>query len=292
MNRQHNVRVKQILSMIEQDTSRDEIARKLGYDNVKPVDQFMRRHGYNWSKLYHAYERKQSTQDRTAQVCDSVVEVPKVPEKVARIQRRLKESDVDFGLAARVEGFRNPEEMAQYLKSQGYIWSSEDANYVFGGLPESPVEQLQNDGPAIKVQPRELALVGASAISDVSTANEVQMEGPARKDESVQAPQIGHRGDTVDQDQLMAYLSEHPEVLDDARFVTRGLQVMIRYRLPGYRVPKSMQIDNGLKAYLKDFCYEFRLTENEVIESAIIEFLRRHGYRERVASYVNGPDSG
>ncbi|KZR57546.1 hypothetical protein [Pseudobacillus badius] len=55
-----------------------------------------------------------------------------------------------------------------------------------------------------------------------------------------------------------------------------------RYLIPGIAQNKNVQLSHLLNQLVLDFSYENNITQRQIFESAILEFLMKHGYRHEV----------
>jgi len=81
---------------------------------------------------------------------------------------------------------------------------------------------------------------------------------------------------------LLNYLYENKERLIE--LCTPGLSENTpqRYLIPGGKKVKSIYLSKALSAVLDDFSHSKNITIREIVESAIIEYLMKYGYRPEV----------
>jgi hypothetical protein len=117
-------RVKEILDFLKVNKTRDDIAEFLGHRDHRTIDQYMRRRHYVWNEEQKTYvmspvhpryashsSHHSPTPSRVAQVVSQFGRVTADPKEIVG---RLR--------------FADYKEMAQYMQSKGYIWSSKSHN--------------------------------------------------------------------------------------------------------------------------------------------------------------------
>ncbi|RIV17886.1 hypothetical protein D2Q93_14780 [Alicyclobacillaceae bacterium I2511] len=135
---QYNERVHQIIQGFSEGKTREQIAQEVGYKNYKSMDMYLRRHNFLWDTHQQTYipaSHKLSLEELHSQAS--------VPTKVANIQSLFREPGADAQTIARQMGFRDYQELAQYMGSKGFRWSGEKGNYVFDSSrtpKESPTQ--------------------------------------------------------------------------------------------------------------------------------------------------------
>lgn len=100
-----------------------------------------------------------------------------------------------------------------------------------------------------------------------------------------------HEGDGTD-----AMDESHMELL---RFLTMNrerLEVLLgeahetlpRYRFRGAKANKTLAFPTSLMTLLSDFSNEFNVTQRDVVEVALAEFFKKHGYAEQLDGALRG----
>lgn len=67
-----------------------------------------------------------------------------------------------------------------------------------------------------------------------------------------------------------------------------NIKSLPRYKLPKYKISKYFQLSHKLEELLKEFCQGNDITQRELIETALIEALRKYGYEAEVKGISNG----
>lgn len=120
---------RQILDLLAEGLTREEVANRLGYKNHKSLDQFMRRRGYTWNPAQGTYLQRGEKKTGRYQTTSRALEV------IAQFQK----SNADAKEIAKRLHFTNHYEMAKYMQARGYVWSSEAGNYIArNGAPTLP----------------------------------------------------------------------------------------------------------------------------------------------------------
>ena len=117
-------KVKKILEMLR-FKNRDEVAEELKYKNRKSLDMYM------WRKNF-AYDSGEGQYIPINTRVEKLNRDPKsyAPTKVVSIITAFEEEDIDPKLVAKQEGFKDHNEMAEYMKNKGYEWNVYRNNYV------------------------------------------------------------------------------------------------------------------------------------------------------------------
>lgn len=164
--------------------------------------------------------------------------------KVSRIMQAFK-GGMDPKAVAKEYGFASHRELADYMTKKGYEWNGEEGNYVRKTGIES-VEELQSK---------------ASLTSKEQKEN--QDKTSTDKDD-----ELFH---------LVKTLYEKLNITSDP-IVDR----VPRYLVSGIAKTKSVQLSHLLHQLVEDFSYEKNITQRQIFETAIIDFLRKYGYKHEV----------
>ena len=174
--------------------------------------------------------------------------------KVQRVIERFARGSSDPRVFARGLGFTDHRDMADYMRSQGYTWSAEIRNYTREGSP-SPV-----------------------VVSKARTATPVTA-GPAGG------------GDISDENlerflPVLSLLENHLDQL--AELLEPPAGALPRYTIFGAARTKSVYMSDGLDQLVVEFSKEKQVSQREVVEGALVEYLSRHGYEEEIAALLKG----
>jgi len=126
MKRQKTIeKIQKIQHLIAIGKTKTEVAHTFGYKDTSSLYRFASRNGLTWNEEVGNYISEDYINiDAIKNNCNS----PK--EKPANIIRMFKKG-VDGREIAKLFRYRNMQEMANYMRQQGYHWNDEQENYVF-----------------------------------------------------------------------------------------------------------------------------------------------------------------
>ncbi len=115
--------------------SREQLAKLYAHKSWKTVDMFMRRKGYSWNgekQIYEIKAKRPKEEDFTEEQTGS--------KRVRQILKSFKEGK-DAKRIAKEMGFKNHLILAEYMKDNGYRWSSDNLcyEYIEGSTSDSEV---------------------------------------------------------------------------------------------------------------------------------------------------------
>ncbi len=246
---EYDKRVMKILGMLGEGRDRREVAtEELDYSSWKSLDTYMRRRGFRYDSDAGNY-------------------VPDVPDNGdvpdgASGREALVISLLDGGMdprqAAESLGFGDHRELAGFMAEMGYSWSSEEGNYV-------PEGEGRDDGT--DDAEKEPAGAGRGA-------------GPPHRDDDGALEEL--KGYLP----LLRRLSEKEGELVDL-LGGDGDGRVPRYAVPGDSTTKSTYMSRRLAALMEEFSERKNLSQREIVECALVEFLRRYGFAEEVESLLD-----
>jgi hypothetical protein len=165
--------------------------------------------------------------------------------KVSKIIQAFSEGK-DAKAVASEFGFSDHKKLAEYMKNKGYEWSREEENYI-------PKKGLENN------------------VESQKTQSSLQDENNGSKHTKQQA---------VVSDQLLNLVKALQEQLNMTE--SPIVDKIPRYLVPGIAKTKSVQISHLLAQLIEDFSYDKNITQRQIFETAIIDFLRKYGYKHEV----------
>lgn len=231
--------------------NRGEVALKLGYSGWRSLDIYMRRNGMRWNGTFNKYINEEELQPVTEQInqTDS-----STPSKINKIISLFNDIDADPKQIARQAGFSDHIQMAGYMSSKGYSWSSDVNNYI--KTADTNIETIKKEGSSTALkqdQPGDINLTGMEMhrymrLMDILVKNE---------------------------DRLMELL--YPETYS---------RTIPRYFVPGITRTKSFYMSDSLSKLLNEFCSSKNLSQKEVIEAALVEFLSKYSFKKEVDSLI------
>jgi hypothetical protein len=238
-----------ILKKLLSGKTREQIALELHHKSYRTIDMYMRRHGYIWDGNKQIYIIKSKNK------IDVEDKMPTT--KIQRIINLFNEGLDPINVAKKV-GIKDHRAMAMYMKSKGYIWSSEKNNYI---LEKGMITGEEN-------KPEE---------SDLQEENEVNNSNP-------------NSTDLINQFQRFSKLLPMLELIEKnsdkiADVLSINTQKTIpRYIIGGITITKSLCMSYPLSELVKEFSIEKNISQKEIFEVAIIEFLKKYGFENEVNS--------
>jgi hypothetical protein len=116
-------KVEYILNSIQNGIKRDKISLELGYSNPKSLDIFMRRKGFLFDKNLGNYSPIKISDAKATKTFSE-------DKRLNNILSLFSEDTVDAKKVAQLTGFHNHIELADYMKSNNYIWNEACSNYI------------------------------------------------------------------------------------------------------------------------------------------------------------------
>lgn len=246
---------KYILKRLMEGLSREELALELEHKSYRTLDMYMRRRGYRWDSNKHIYVLKPDL---------NVMSVPSSStSKVERILSLFK-AGIDPKEIAKRAGMKDHRAMATYMKSKGYIWSSEKQTYILqkGEIP------IKND---------------INKIVDTKNISALGSEKPAEEAKSFSVekyPKIERLEKLLP---MLEMLDRNRDKLVHLLALNEGGTIP-RYVVGGVTITKSLCMSHPLAELVKEFSKEKNISQKEIFEVAIIEFLKKYGYENEINS--------
>lgn len=247
----YDERVKEILKGLAEGKTREQLAKELGYKNMKSMDVVIRRKNFVWDSREQNYVPKiKKGVNKEVTLVDS--------SKAGQVVSLLSKEGADLRTIAQRLGFKDHMELAKYMTSRGYEWDSEQGNYVkkFGKVQsetekDEPVkiEQESNTSPNLKEE-----LVGKGGLERFLP--------------------------------LLELLEKHKDKLLDLVIPGSEKGKIPRYIVPGVAKTKTVQMMNTLDQLVVDFSREKNISQREIFEVALIEFFRKYGYEYEIESLL------
>ncbi|MGD8190310.1 hypothetical protein ACQCN2_10040 [Brevibacillus ginsengisoli] len=261
----YDERVNEILRGMAEGKSRDDLAVELGYKNYKTLDIYMRRKNFSWDRERQKYIPTYSRLDKK----DIEISLTS-SSKVATVISLFKKEGADAKVIAKRLGFANHRDMANYMKSKGYKWSSEERNYLkeYGQIQDEDKTLLANSDDSAPILPRKETL-----------------EAPVPS----QRFSEGIRTELSQVERFMPLL----EILERNRdrlvdLIVPGAEggKVPRYVVPGIFVTKSVHMTNTLDQMVREYSKEKNISQRDIFTVALIEFFRRYGYEREVETLL------
>jgi hypothetical protein len=170
------------------------------------------------------------------------------PTKVASIITAFEVEGADPRLVARQEGFQDHREMAEYMKTKGYEWNIHKNNYV--------------------------KVVGR-------TEDENGDAAPLPEPINQSAPEgIGEYLP------FLRFLYEKRDDLYQLLSGTREDGKIPRYAVPGMVKTKAIYMSDTIAKLAGEFSKEKNITQREVMEAALVEYLMKYGFKREVETLL------
>lgn len=246
---------KYILRRLLEGKTRNEIALELTHKNYRTLDMYMRRRGFIWDTSKQIYILK-PTHQNTSEAHHSTNKIHKI---IA-----LFNSDNDPREVAKKLGFKDHRAMAEYMKNKGYFWSSERQNYIL------------KKGPQV--------IENSDADESSNLNNNLTFEENISKEDSQNE---NNPLNTLDRLEnllpMLEMIERNKNKLADLLLVNNS-NTIPRYVIGGITITKSLSMSHSLDELIKEFSKEKNISQKEIFEVAIIEFLKKYGYENEINS--------
>lgn len=249
-----------IQSLFDAGKTHSEIAKEVGYTKIESFYRYIYKYDdhLSYKKLFNKKallavikeESKSKEEEKDISRPQTKENMSKAESIVALINRGMEVREV-----AKKKRFKTMQEMANYMKSKGYYWSSTKKNY--GLVSEIKQVLLENRPPPETLETR--------------ATDEIR----------------AHMNLKDDYETILKLLVEKKDKLFELLNGKTNQGVMPRYIIPGVVKTKSIKIVNTLESIMNDFCAETNITHKEMIEVATIEFLKKYGYSNEVKTVFN-----
>jgi hypothetical protein len=253
----YDEKVKQIIEMLKFKT-RDEVAEELNYKSWKSLDMYMRRKNFAFDSQQGQYFPRKNRVEKPD---------PKsyAPTKVASIIAAFEVEGIDPRMVARQEGFADHREMAEYMKTKGYEWNIHKNNYV------KTVGRIDVPGP---VDGMETEQISEPIIQSPSAPTTQPTGGESPEGLGEYLP-------------FLRYLYQNRDELYQLITGTRDDGIIPRYAIPGQVKTKAIYMSDMVARLAVEFCKEKNLSQREVMEGALVEYLMKYGFKREVDGLLN-----
>lgn len=226
--------------------TRDEVSDEMGYKTYKSMDMFMRRRNFRYDAEANQYVPQINNTNKLNRDPKSYA-----PTKVVNIITAFEEEAADPKLIAKKEGFRDHKEMAEYMTNKGYEWNAYKANYIktVGKVEETIDEKIEKAEPEPK---------------------------------TASAP-------PTDIDEYIPFIRFLYEKRDDIYQLLSGTKedgTIPRYVVPGLVRTKAIYMSDMIAKLAGEFSKEKNITQREVMEGALIEYLQKYGFKGEIETLL------
>jgi hypothetical protein len=242
----YDKQVEQILSLLEDGFSKEEVAAKLNYNNPVSLDNYMRRRNFSYDGRQRKFiPKKEKSAGFTPEAAD-------ISTQPGRAIAMLTQESADPKEVAQKLGFADHHELGAYMMGKGYEWDIKSCNYI-------KAEETQE---AMQVQSDE--------IEDILGSDTSQLYGT---DFAVFLP-------------VLELLLRKKEKLAQLLGTSEATGQIPRYAVPGVPVTKSVHMMNQLDQMVRDYSREKNVSQRDLFEVALIEFFRKYGYEREVENLL------
>lgn len=243
-----------IINLASLGKSNKEIAQELGYKDVSNLYTFMRRRGMGWNAKKGLFIVK----GEKAEEPEAIEEKPsgKVGSIISMFEKKMDGREIANSLR-----FGSYQEMADYMKSKGYVWDNKKHNYI-RVVVEVEAEQINKNS-----EHKEHS-------SQIDTSN--------HSNTAIQCNCMDKYAD------ILKLLDAKKDRINELLKVKEEENCNIpRYTLTGYTAPKSLSMISTLERLITEFSRDKNISQKEIIEVAVVEFLKKYGYVSQVKAVLH-----
>ncbi|WP_432662555.1 hypothetical protein R9X47_18710 [Wukongibacter baidiensis] len=250
---------KYILKRLMEGLSREELAQELGHKSYRTLDMYMRRRGYRWESVKQIYVLKSESNL-----------MPIHSASTSKVQRVLAlfAAGIDPREIAKRVGIKDHRTMAMYMKSKGYVWSSDKQNYILQ-KGEISIEETQDEEIYTEIPTKDV-----SSFEDDYSVNRPKYTPSSNTDLS--------KFDRLEKlIPMLEMIDRNRDKLIQLLAINEGGTIP-RYVAGGVTITKSLCMSHPLAELVKEFSKEKNISQKEIFEVAIIEFLKKYGYDNEI----------
>jgi len=255
---------KYILKRLMEGMTREEIAEELNHKNYRTLDMYMRRRGYKWDSNRMTYIHKSNEKTKY----EPSPSTSKVHRVLSLFQAGLDPMDI-----AKKIGMKDHRTLAAYMKSKGYVWSSEKQTYVLlkGELQPEKANHSDDNNTQINKDDFDTNQLPTQELSSNNNNHSNDTKG---------FPPISRIEKLLP---MLEMIERHKDKLIQLLAINEG-NTIPRYVIGGVTITKSLCMSHTLSELIKEFSKEKNLSQREIFEVAIIEFLKKYGFENEVNS--------
>lgn len=251
----YDEKVKEILKGLS-EKSREELSNEMGYSTWKSLDIYMRRKNFKWNGETYIPDT-----NRVDEILDR--DELGAPAKVSLVMKLFSKDSSDPKVIAKQTGFKDHKELAEYMKSKGYIWSSEKGNYI---KEVGVINQKEIDGE----------IVGES----ISKGNIGNVEASSLRNTEV-------KGEFSKYLPILEYLYENEDRLIELISKDTSDGTIPRYAIPGDKKSSSIYMSQVMFKLLGEFSVEKNIPQKEIVEGALIEYFKKYGFSREMDAVLS-----
>jgi len=252
----YNEKVKDIIKGFMEGKSLEEIAKSLGYSNIRSMGIYMHRKNFQFNKSKGNYEPIVAARNET------IVELP-TSSKVANAIQFLSKEGADIRATAKRLGFKDHRDMASFMKCKGYVYDTDIKNYVKKKGEIIIKEDVEN----LEGRPTNFDCNNGVSLLDDDKNDLKELLNSDHADEYLNILEMLLKN----KDKLVDFLM--PELQNGK---------IPRFTVGGTFVTKSVHMSNLLDEMVREFSAEKNMSQREIFEVALIEFFRKYGYETAI----------
>lgn len=246
----YNAKVHKIIDLLK-FKNRDEVARELNYKSYKSLDMYMRRRNFHFDPKQQQYIPAKLV----SKPPERSVSVTYAPKRAETIMAAFEEADADPRTIAQNAGFDSHKDMADYMKSKGFEWSIHKNNYVQSvGYIEPLHEEPEEESSAEPGQQPDLKGASTEGIEEYVP--------------------------------FLRFLYEKRDEVYNLLTGVREDGKLPRYAVPGLVRTKAIYMSDLIAKLTAEFSEEKNITQREIVEAALIEYLQKYGFKQEVESLL------
>ena len=238
----------------------DKVNRIIEMLKFKTRDEVAKEFNYKTYKSLDMYMRRKNfrydSEEGQYYPMETRIEKPDpksyAPTKVASIIAAFEEEGMDPKVIAKQEGFKDHREMAEYMKIKGYEWNVYKNNYV--KIVGRIVEEADDGLPSVE---------------------------PINKQEV--------KGSMEGIEEYIPFIRFLYEKRDDIYQLISGTREdgqIPRYAIPGLVRTKAIYMSDTIAKLAGEFSREKNITQREVMEAALVEYLMKYGFKREVKALL------
>jgi len=168
------------------------------------------------------------------------------PAKVVGIITAFEEENADPKVIAKQAGFKDHKEMADYMKNKGYEWNAYKSNYL-------------------------------------------KAVGKIDETEQGAEPELSRENLPDDIGEYLPFIRFLYEKRDQVYQLLTGIKEdgkIPRYAVPGLVRTKAIYMSDMIARLAGEFSKEKNVTQREIMEAALIEYLQRYGFKKEIETLL------
>lgn len=272
----YDKRSDEIYALVNNGMSRDAVAKKFNYSNIRSMDQLMRRRGYK------IINNKYVKEDNHPSICTVSAKTERLMYKLneaAKEKKELTETQL------RNWGFENRQQLNDYLKEEGVKF--DPINKIYYAVPK-----IRNNGTPASSQYSSSPYYNSSgtfqsADARLTSSQSSEFQPSASQSHISKTPELSSEPKNIsDFFPFIQFLYDNKYIFDNIiREKSEGTPQT--FNIPGKCVQKTFNLNCHLATLINNFADEHCLRHKQVIESAVVEYLEKYGYIKQVEGILH-----